>query len=92
MIAKDYADHHSRHNEVEFRYLEAEAAYRNSEVVKSYDKAKKDLEESLKVLKYLEEDLLLVTKQRPVFIDLGEMGVFIGADDRVVSAPIIDQR
>jgi hypothetical protein len=91
-LAEDYAIYHKNHEEVEEKYWKAEQEYRNSEVVKEYYRAKSNLHASLEGLKGCEEDLLAAIKQPlPVFIDLGETGVFIGPDKRIVVAPIVDQ-
>lgn len=91
-LAEDYALYHKHHEDVEAAYLKAEQEYRNSEVVKEYHRAKNSLRESLEGLKGFKEDLLAAVKQPlPVFIDLGETGVFISPQENITVAPIVDE-
>lgn len=84
---------HKEYEEAQDEYNQAYKAYNESEIVSRYKVAKRVLHEREESMRYFREDLLrcLKSEKLPIFIDLGEMGVFISNTMEIYVAPIKEE-
>jgi DNA/RNA-binding domain of Phe-tRNA-synthetase-like protein len=91
--AKELVLFYKEYKEAEAEYYAAQDAYRNSEAVKRYNQAEKTFKSKTEAMESDKRELLraLKDKQLPIFLDLGEFGVFVSPTREVIVAPIVNE-
>lgn len=86
LFNKDY-------EEAKEEYAQAYKAYNESEIVSRFNAANRVLKEREESMRYFRDDLLRCLKSHklPLFIDLGEVGIFVSETQEIHIAPITNQ-